>query len=138
MPRILVVEDDGALRFDLTQTIMEWGFETKSAASAVQGLRLVKDWKPHLVLSDIFMPHVTGYELKQQIRKMNIPATEMAFIFITQLHHSQIDFSSSDVDPNEYISKPVDYRILRTKIDTALRGIRSSQPIWGKMQPRVC
>lgn len=129
MPRILVVEDDGALRFDLAQTIMEWGFETKSVPSAVRGIRLVKEWKPHLVLSDIYMPHVTGYELKQQISKLNIPATEMGFIFMTQLHQSQIDFRSSDVRADEYISKPIDYRMLRTKIEAALQRVRTSQPL---------
>lgn len=128
MPKILIVEDDGALRFDLTQSIMEWGYDTQSVPSAIRACRMVKEWRPHLVLSDIYMPHVTGYELKRQINKLNIPPTEMGFIFITQLHRSQISFNKSDVHGDEYVSKPVDYTILKCKIETVLSRIRMLQP----------
>lgn len=128
MPKILVVDDDGALRFDVTQSLAKWGFETRSAPGAILALRVIKEWKPLLVLCDIYMPHVSGLELKREISKMNIPPTEMGLIFITQLHHSQIDFNNCGVDADACISKPLDYEILRSKVNAALRRIRTPQP----------
>ena len=128
MPKILVVDDDGALRFDVTQSLAKWGFETRSAPGAILALRVIKEWKPLLVLCDIYMPHVSGLELKREISKMNIPPTEMGLIFITQLHHSQIDFNNCGVDVDAFVSKPLNYEILRCKVDAALRRIRIPQP----------
>jgi DNA-binding response OmpR family regulator len=118
--RILIVEDDGVLRFDMAQTILGWGHDIRTAASALAGFRIIKDWQPHVVLSDIYMPHITGYELKRQVSKLNINKSDMAFFFITQLHKSQIDTADDALRADEYISKPVDYGNLKDKIEAAL------------------
>ena len=123
MPRILVVEDDGALRFDVVQTLLEWKFEVESAPNAVKALRIIKEWRPHLVLCDIFMPHVTGFELKRQIDKFEIPATEMRFIFMTQLHQSQIAANSIGLGSDGFVSKPLDYDELRETVVNSLRKV---------------
>ena len=55
MARILVVEDDGALRSDISDQLTSWGHDVQTARDGVEGFDAISAWQPDLVLSDINM-----------------------------------------------------------------------------------
>src|SRR5262249_23934077 len=72
--RVLVVDDDDDLREALAMALGSSGATTRVAASATEGLALVRSWKPHVLVSDIGMPGNDGYWLIRQVRKLELGA----------------------------------------------------------------
>ncbi len=68
--RILVVEDNAENAHFLTTLLSVIGFEVQQAANGRDGLRLWQTWKPHLILMDMQMPIMNGYEATQKIRAL--------------------------------------------------------------------
>jgi DNA-binding response OmpR family regulator len=75
--KILIVEDDGMLQKALQEFLLAEGFETLSALNGEDGIRMGKEGKPDLILLDIILPKVNGYEvlktLKSDESTKNIP-----------------------------------------------------------------
>src|SRR5262245_7556496 len=70
-PRVLVVDDDGDIR-GLVRTLLErTGAEVKEARSGREGLREFHSWRPDLVVLDISMPELDGWNVLDRIRDMS-------------------------------------------------------------------
>ena len=69
--RALVVDDESDARELLQQVLLGYGAEVKVADSAMSALRMLEEWKPEVLLSDISMPDVDGYSFIRQVRKHN-------------------------------------------------------------------
>jgi CheY-like chemotaxis protein len=67
--RILVVDDDRVSLMALTAMIGSWGADIRTAASAAYALRLLAEDPPDLVLSDLYMPEMDGFELMKRVRE---------------------------------------------------------------------
>jgi len=67
MARILVAEDDGALRGLLTTVLSSAGHEVHAAADGAQALLAAKEFRPHLLLTDYIMPALDGLELVEAV-----------------------------------------------------------------------
>jgi CheY-like chemotaxis protein len=68
--RVLVVEDDDDAREVVTACLERGGFEVRVARSAIDALRLVPSWRPDVIVSDISMPEVDGYEFIRKLRAL--------------------------------------------------------------------
>jgi len=78
MPRkILIIEDDKFLRELITRKLINEGYDTVEAADGEEGVRVTKTEKPDLVLLDLILPGIDGFEALARIRKdeelVNIP-----------------------------------------------------------------
>ena len=120
MKRILIVEDDGALRSDMAAAVFEWGYDVRVAANALQGYRLVEEWRPHLVLSDINMPNLSGFDLRRGIKNMEIDHSDMAFLFVSSQPAQKNKAACLEAGADDYIVKPFSYGVLRDKIEAQL------------------
>lgn len=71
MIRLLLVEDDANLRYIIQGGLedMIGGYEIKDAANGVEGLKIWQEWKPDVIVSDIEMPVMDGYEMVKRIRE---------------------------------------------------------------------
>jgi two-component system alkaline phosphatase synthesis response regulator PhoP len=67
--KILLVEDDELLRKIITQKLEEEGYEVKSVVDGLAGLKAVREDNPDLVLLDIILPAMDGFEVLEQIKK---------------------------------------------------------------------
>lgn len=65
---VLVVDDHRAHGEGLAEILSLHGFQTKFAATGTEGLRLVAEWKPDAVLTDLSLPDINGYEICHRIR----------------------------------------------------------------------
>lgn len=68
-PRLLLVEDDPSVRRSLAETLREEGFEIAEAESAPAAVQLLADFEPEIVLSDVRMPEMDGFELLRLLRE---------------------------------------------------------------------
>jgi len=69
MPKILVIEDDKFLRELLERKLQEEGFTVSSANNGEEGLEKIKEEKPELVLLDLILPGIDGFEILKKIRE---------------------------------------------------------------------
>ncbi len=121
MPRILVIDDDGPVRSDIAHQLQTWGYEVAEAANGRAGLRAVLDWSPDVVLSDIDMPDMSGYDLIDAIAEEGLTQASIGFFFISSLASRQNVLSGFGVGADEYLVKPVDYQMLRARLISFLR-----------------
>jgi CheY-like chemotaxis protein len=92
MTRVLVVDDDPMLRLLLRLVLENYGHEVLTAEDGLDALRRIDDWSPHVVVTDLEMPVMSGEQLVQILRSQ--PATAGLKIIVA----SAGDSSSPQVD----------------------------------------
>ncbi|MHB8621651.1 MAG: response regulator, partial [Chloroflexota bacterium] len=120
MGRVLVIDDSptnvAAIRLELQQA----GYEVMTAATGRAGLETAVAGRPDVVLLDILMPDMDGYEVCRQIR--TAPATSgIPVVVITGLHGSADRLLALDVGANDFLSKPVDGVELLARVRSLVR-----------------
>jgi CheY-like chemotaxis protein/DNA-binding CsgD family transcriptional regulator len=120
--RILCIEDDSRLRRLLIEDLSEAGFEVVSAGNAAAGIDAFFTHRPSLVLCDIRMPVLSGFDFFERLKRLDTGAFGAAFIFLTALADRDSELRGRRLGADDYITKPVDYEILREVIHVRLAG----------------
>ena len=109
MPSIALIEDEADLR-DLIREELEFsGFKVQTASNGTEGLDLIRKLKPDLILSDINMPGMNGFQMRKNLQKDNPELAETPFIFLSAFA-DQSDISDGLVaGADHYITKPIDF-----------------------------
>jgi Response regulators consisting of a CheY-like receiver domain and a winged-helix DNA-binding domain len=118
--RILVVEDEPALRDTLEWNLRHEGYPVKTAADGIAGLQAAREWKPDLLILDLMLPGMDGLEVCRQLRKdTNFP------ILMLTARESEIDrVVGLEVGADDYITKPFHMRELLARVKAQLRRVR--------------
>ncbi|MBN1947719.1 MAG: response regulator [Bradymonadales bacterium] len=119
-PRILLVEDNADLRAFLARSLAE-EYRIITAADGQEGLLAAQRYKPNLIVTDIMMPRMNGYELCQHIREDPILAP-IPVILVTAKSGSDALVEGLSVGADDYVTKPFDLRELRARIAAQLRA----------------
>jgi DNA-binding NarL/FixJ family response regulator len=120
--RILCIEDDERLRRLLVEDLSEAGYDVRTASDARTGQREFFNHAPALVLCDVRMPRVSGFELIERLRRLDPLLFGAAFIFLTALADRENHLRGRRLGADDYITKPVDYEILREVVRIRLAG----------------
>jgi two-component system alkaline phosphatase synthesis response regulator PhoP len=117
--KILVVEDDpSALRL-ASYTLEQEGYQVITATDGLEGLRKARDEHPDLIILDIMLPGLDGYEVCQQLRRA--PETAKLLILILSAKAREIDKETGlKMGADDYLSKPADPSTIVTKVRTLL------------------
>jgi CheY-like chemotaxis protein len=127
-PRILIADDDTKLVALLTSSLRKSGYETSAALDGEAALKLVKDEKPDLILADIVMPKIDGFELCKRIREdPNI--SHIPFIFLTAKGELSDRVTGLNLGADDYISKPFHISEVMARIKTILQR---SAPVYNR------
>ncbi len=119
--RILIVEDDDISQFLINKMMTDLGYHTFIVSNGIEALEVLETEKFDLILMDIEMPIISGYETTRRIRNSNI--TEMSQIPIIGISANPLE---NDAEPfiekgmNDYISKPIHELELKQKLDKQL------------------
>jgi DNA-binding response OmpR family regulator len=129
--RVLAVDDVPDNLF-LLQTILEMeGFVVDVATNGSTALRKIKATPPDLILLDVMMPGMNGYEVTQQIRQDDsLPSIP---ILLISAHDEASALRGIELGANDFICKPIDFNELLTRVRTYLRLTHSVEP--GKLEP---
>lgn len=105
MASILVIEDEHELRDVILDIVQEENFNAIGAENGLIGVQLAQELKPDLIICDVMMPTLNGYEVLDELRKY--PATETTpFIFLTALADPAQRRQGMEVGADDYLTKP--------------------------------
>ena len=117
---VLVIDDDPGVRRTLTSLLRENGIAVISAADGQDGLDTVRDTLPDLVLCDVVMPRVDGFEVCRQLRAD--PETRLTpLVLITGLGAQDDRIQGIEAGADDFISKPFDEVELLARVRSLLR-----------------
>lgn len=120
MAKILLIEDDTAIQELVQYTLVKEGFEVLIAADGEKGLELVKKESPNLVLLDLMLPLLGGFEVCKLIRAQE--STARLPIIILSARDDVVDkVVGLELGADDYISKPFSPRELVARIKARLR-----------------
>jgi two-component system response regulator HydG len=103
--RILVAEDDVTTHEDWCAMLASWGYEVKIAEDGEKALDLLRSFQPHILLSDLRMPHRDGLHLLRDIRELHL---ETLPIIISGVGEIPDAVQAIKLGAADYLSKPID------------------------------
>lgn len=124
---ILCVEDEADIRGDITEELRDTGYETVEAANGREGLQAIAEHKPDLVLCDITMPEMNGYELLTALREKHPEFGDLPFVFLSALADRKDIIAGRQLGADDYVTKPVDFEMLLATVESRLRQVARMQ-----------
>jgi two-component system alkaline phosphatase synthesis response regulator PhoP len=103
--KILIVDDEPNIVVPLEFLMEQNGFDVKTAETGEKALGLISDWKPNLILLDIMLPGMDGYEVCQKIRQ-DKELNNIKIVFLSAMARSIDVAKGMGLAANEYITKP--------------------------------
>jgi len=119
--KILIVDDELVnLQVLINQLFLE-NYTVTQASSGIEALAVIEQgFKPDLVLLDVMMPQMTGYEVTQKLRQ-HFPATELPILLLTAKNQVNDLVTGFQAGANDYLTKPISKNELLARIKTHLR-----------------
>lgn len=105
MPKILVIEDERAIRFNLIKLLSAEGFQAVSADNGNSGVDLARREKPDVIICDILMPNLDGYGVLKVLQQDPVTAT-IPFIFLTAKTDRADWRQAMTLGADDYLTKP--------------------------------
>ncbi|MEZ4439341.1 MAG: response regulator transcription factor [Polyangiaceae bacterium] len=116
--RIVVVEDDPSLRMSLRAALRSAGYKVEVASTGPEGLELVVNDPPDLVLLDVMLPGMNGFEILQRIRESH-PA--LPLMMVTAKGEEEDKVRGLGLGADDYVVKPFGIAELLARVDASLR-----------------
>ena len=121
---VLVVEDDRSTRMAIEENLKYEGYQVMTAADGEIGLELALGKKPDLLILDIMLPKVNGYEICETLRKNGL---NMPVLMLTAKGQEYDKVLGLEIGADDYITKPFSVRELMARVKAALRRERRLQ-----------
>ncbi len=118
--KILIADDNHQNRELLDAYLSDEGYEMTMACDGQQTLQRVADFQPDLILLDIMMPKLSGYEVCQQL-KQDENARNIPILMVTALNEPGDIEKAVEAGCDDFLSKPVNRLELRTRVRSMLR-----------------
>jgi two-component system KDP operon response regulator KdpE len=115
--RILVVDDDPQLTRVLRTGLKSRGYDVRVAADGLTGLDAFNDWHPHLVITDLAMPHMNGLELCRRLREQS----QVPIIVLSAKDDESTKINALDLGADDFVTKPFGIDELLARIRASLR-----------------
>ena len=120
MKTVLIVEDEKRVADLLTAGLEESGYRTLVAYDGAMGLRLFQSNKIDMVISDIVLPKLDGFEMCREIRKLN---SDIPILMLTALGTTDDKLDGFDSGADDYMVKPFDFRELKARIRVLMKRV---------------
>ena len=131
MSKILIVEDDDALRETLEIGLRSNGFDVCQAANGLEAVPVFEKHKPDLVLLDLMLPGKNGIEICQEIRQ----SSGVPIIMLTARTDDNDMIRGLEAGADDYVTKPYKIEVLVSRIKARLRPIKQVQHTIIKLGP---
>ncbi len=124
-PRILIVDDEPA-NLKVMREVLGSQYRMSFAKSGAAAIALLEKELPKLILLDIMMPDMNGFEVCQVIKNNPITA-HIPIIFVTALNDESDEFKGFELGAVDYITKPISPAIVRARVKTHLSLVQAEQ-----------
>jgi DNA-binding NarL/FixJ family response regulator len=129
--KVLCVEDDRETATLIAEELVECGFEVRIAHNGQEGLLAILKDQPDLVLCDISMPIMSGFEVLERLTEI-APQGHVPFVFLTALTDRDNELKGRQLGADDYVTKPIDFDVLTTIINARLAGVARTK-LWPKL-----
>jgi DNA-binding response OmpR family regulator len=130
--KILCIEDDRETAALIAEELVDRGYEVSIAHDGHAGLAAILKHTPDLVLSDISMPVMSGFELLERLTTLAPRFSRMPFVFLTALTDRDNELKGRQLGADDYVTKPIDFDVLATIITARLAGVARNE-LWPKL-----
>lgn len=117
-PKVLVVDDEASIRALLSATLRLTGFEVRVATGGNEALAAAAEYAPDLVVLDVMMPDLDGFEVAQRLRTSGRP---VPVLFLTARDSVEDRISGLTVGADDYVAKPFSLEEVVLRIRAILR-----------------
>jgi DNA-binding response OmpR family regulator len=128
--RILIIEDDPAILFGLRDNFTRAGYEVKTAVDGRLGLDLARSWGPELILLDLMLPGLDGWQVCRELRSAE---NDVPIIMLTALGQEEQVIKGLNLGADDYVTKPFSIHELIARVAAFLRrrqrGLERSLPL---------
>jgi len=129
--KILCIEDDRETAALIAEELTERGYEVTLAYDGAEGFAAIFKAMPDLVLCDINMRAMSGYDVLENLTRISPRFDHMPFIFLTALADRKNELKGRRLGADDYVTKPVDFDILASIIEARLAKIARST-VWAR------
>lgn len=126
MNKILVIDDEHAIRSDIVQILEFEGFQVMDAPNGIIGIQRAKTFLPDVIICDIMMPELDGYDVLQELRDFP-PTAAVPFLFLTALNDRQSQRQGMSLGADDFITKPFQSEELLAAIFARLKQQKRMQ-----------
>ncbi len=121
---VLVVDDERSWLLALKLVLKEHGFAPIAVNSGEEALSVLKNKKPDLILSDVRMPAMNGFDLLEKIRE-NPQLTSVPVIFMSAIDDYDAKKVAKDLKAAAYVTKPLSNEDLKKTVEVMLEQLKS-------------
>jgi DNA-binding NarL/FixJ family response regulator len=126
--KILCIEDDHETAALIAEELTDRGFDVSIAHGGQEGLLAIMKATPDLVLCDISMPSMTGFEVLERLNEIAPRFGRIPFVFLTALADRDTELKGRRLGADDHVTKPIDFDRLVFIINARVAGIaRTSQ-----------
>ena len=111
--KILVIDDDSAVTDLLSLLLKSQGFEVTATNNSADGLTMIREKQPDLVVLDLMMPEMDGWEVCKTVREFS----QVPIIILSALNDPSMIASVLDAGADDYLTKPTPSRVLVAHIN---------------------
>jgi DNA-binding response OmpR family regulator len=127
--RVLCVEDDCETAALIAEELQDRGYAVEVAYNGRDGLTAILRSTPDLVLADVNMPVMSGFDLLERLTALEPRFARMPFVFLTALADHDNELKGWQLGADDYVTKPVDFDVLAAVIESRLRRVARSA-VW--------
>ncbi len=124
--KILIIEDDPAILFGLRDNFLRAGYEVKTAVEGQLGLELARTWQPDLLLLDLMLPGMDGYQVCRELRTAE---SDLPIVMLTAMGREEDVVKGLNLGADDYVTKPFSIQELLARAASHLRRRRRQVPL---------
>ena len=127
--KILCIDDDRAVAEMVAEDLAARGFEVTMAHDGQEGLVAILKTMPDLVLCDVNMPVMSGFEVLERLNALAPRLGRVPFVFLTALVDRDSELRARRLGADDYVTKPIDFDMLETIVNARLAGVARND-VW--------
>lgn len=119
--KILVIDDDSAVTDLLSLLLRSQGFEVSATVNSTEGLSMIRENSPDIVVLDLMMPEMDGWQICKAVREFS----QVPIIILSALNDPSMIASVLDAGADDYLTKPTPSRVLIAHINRLVNRTNS-------------
>jgi DNA-binding response OmpR family regulator len=127
--KILCIDDDSDVASRISAALGDRGFEVSIARNGQEGFLAILKNKPDLVLCEVGVPVMSGFELLEQLTAIAPRLGHTPFIFLTAMTDREIELKGRQLGADDFLTKPIDFDVLTTIINARLAGVARTKVV---------
>lgn len=131
--KLLIVEDNIKLLNSMSALFEDY-FDIHEATNGIEGVEKARLHKPNIIISDIMMPEMNGYELVEEL-KSNDRTSHIPIILLTALGEDERKIEGYNYGADDYIVKPFKFDLLLSRVNNMLKTREQLRRIYDKSTP---